>query len=137
MQGEGTWCAACQSPYHQTCIAVGTPCVNCGEEWKSPQQSYRYSALCPVCGKRNEPQQAECNQCGSNTRWDDEQAYFRRRAAVNSYGMTQLITGIALIIASLLFILLLFGILSLATAMFAIPAGVVRLRRGLRASKFY
>ena len=135
--GDGTWCSKCNAPYHTDCIAEGSSCGKCGTLWTPPQQNFFYSDLCPVCPRPNSPPAQNCRHCGTITHWDNEGAYVKRRSGVRSWGKKQLLLGIGLIAVSTALALLLFGVATVALAFIAIPAGVLRVRAGIRACEFH
>jgi len=134
--GDGTWCSDCNASYHTGCIAPDSPCAKCGKPWTPPEQKFHYSALCPLCGRLNNPPAKNCAHCGTVTHWDDERSYVTRRSQVQAWGRKQSIIGISMIAGSATLALLLFGVPTVALAFFLIPAGVMKVRAGNRAANF-
>jgi hypothetical protein len=135
--GDGTWCPHCSVSYHTECIHPGSPCTQCGQPWTPPDQKFHYSALCPLCGRHNDPPAKNCAHCGTVTHWDDERAYVTRRSQVQAWGGKQTVFGTSMIVGSVTLALVLFGVPTVALAFFLIPAGVMKVRSGLRARRFH
>ncbi len=134
---DGTWCAHCDAAYHTGCIVQDAPCARCSKPWSPPEQKFFRSQLCPLCGRRNNPPAANCAHCGTVTQWDNEAAYLKRRTRIKTWGRKECITGLLMIAASAALAAILFGVYTVALAFIVIPAGVLKMRAGLRATKFH
>lgn len=136
MQVDGTWCGQCGGALHHGCVAEGQPCPGCGVEWRRPQLAFHFSEKCPVCARPNRPARETCGHCGSITHWETVGLYRERRSQVNQWGMKQFWLGCSMVVAAACFMIFYFGIASITVALFAVPAGLLKMRAGLRGMGF-
>lgn len=136
LQTEGTWCGSCEAAFHSGCWKEGTQCPECGAPLEAPGRQFVRSAKCPECGTPSRPESDACPKCGVSVCWDNQAKYQERKDRVRSYGRTQVFLGVLEFTASLIFLLALFGIISVGLAFLAMPDAVLRFRRGRRAMAF-
>lgn len=136
LQSEGTWCGRCEAGFHSDCWKENTPCPECGTLLEPPGKQFVRSSQCPECGKPSGPACDNCPNCGASTCWDTQELYQERKQRVNSYGRAQVRLGVLEFAASLIFLLILFGVFSVVIAFVAMPDAVLRFRRGRRAMAF-
>src|SRR6185436_16198566 len=76
LEGEGTWCAACKSVFHQRCLTdTQNVCPACRSPYDPPERHFVFCEICPECFRRLESPQAHCGICHARTRWDTREAY--------------------------------------------------------------
>ena len=143
---EGTWCPRCRATLHRACVREGDPCPGCGGVLEDPSRYFHRSERCPECGRPNSPVQDRCRQCEAYCVWDTKEEYLERKARLRQTGTGGVVLGLGVVIFGLAclgggFVLIvnmggLMAMLVLLLGMYAVPDGIVRVIRGLRALAF-
>ena len=90
-----------------------------------------------MCARANKPPAKNCHHCGTITYWDTNAAYLQRRAQINAWGGRQVFLGLLLAVCPILAAIVFFGAVTIAAVLLLVPAGVMKVRTGLRAKAFH
>ena len=138
MQGDGTWCARCNTAFHLVCLErEHLVCATCRQRFDRPEDHFVYSKRCPECAQPNEPPAETCRSCGTSTCWDDRAKYEafvdHMKDTSRVYlvkGIAQLGVGLVCVPLSLIRLYLILGVMIL------VPRGILTIRKSRVVGKF-
>ncbi len=93
-QIDGTWCAACSSVFHDSCIKKNDNlCPKCKNEREKPEDHFKIAKYCPSCFSTNQSQALKCSKCKTPTYYENTEEYEKQETLIRKKGKRKRVIG--------------------------------------------